>query len=133
MEPNILRAIELIFNLLCVCRRLCSPSPRAMRKAMQQRGLVYGRLEDLPRLSFWVNLCQSACLLDEGTPPRPTSWAADWLALSWSEQIHYLVDIWQFASPDQELCHLRQPMPEHMLAGLQLGPKEKKYLLRCKC
>lgn len=93
--------IELIFNLLCICRRPGFPSLISINRALLSRGLWSGSLAEPFRLSFWLRLCQSASLLDEAAIPYPTLLAADWLAWRPDEQFRHLVNAWVQA-PDSE-------------------------------
>jgi len=86
--------VEVIFNLLCVCRRQTAISLREVRQAVQQRGLAFGDERRLPSLPFWLRLCQAASLLDEQPLPSPTLFAEDWLGYSWGQQIATLLDAW---------------------------------------
>ena len=117
--------IEIIFNLLCIMRREHPQSSEALRSAMQRRGLIYGSLEDAPRLSFWVHLCQAASLLDEMAPPYPTLLAGDWLSFSLADQLMHLLRSWMKAPLAEDLRRLRERLPGRLLAGAPLGVKEQ--------
>ena len=117
--------IEIIFNLLCVMRRKHPQSAGTLRSATQRRGLIYGSLEDAPRLSFWVHLCQAASLLDEMAPPYPTLLAGDWLSFSLADQLMHLLRSWMKAPLAEDLRRLRERLPGRLLAGAPLGVKEQ--------
>ena len=127
LEPYLI--IELIFNLLCVCRHLAKPSSQALRRAMYQRGLYFGTFDDLPRFSFWVRLCRNAALLDEAFPPRPTLYVSDWLALSIPNQFSDLLEAWQEAPTRPDLRGIRQQLPRLILEGSELSPTYRKELV----
>lgn len=114
--------IEIIFNLLCVCRRLDGDSPRSRRRAMLRRGLYYGAYDDAANLGFWVRLCQAAALLDEGNPPRPTLYCSDWLALSQHEQYITLLEAWQQMPVNPDKQRSRKRLLHHLFNALDINP-----------
>jgi hypothetical protein len=120
--------IELLFNLLCVCRRALTGQPRALYQALHLRGLYFGRFEDLPRLSFWVRLCQEASLLDEGSPPQPTLLVADWLAMPYMEQIAHLFEAWQQVPASAKIRQVRRHLTARLSDDAPLGPIERREL-----
>ncbi len=120
--------IELIFNLLCVCRRIASPSSQALRRAMYRRGLYFGAFDRWPRFAFWVRLCQNAVLLSEGAPPRPTLFVPDWLAMPITEQILHLLQAWIHAPKTPGLRSIRQRLPQRLLTGEPLTPAYQKEI-----
>lgn len=135
IEPIL--AIELIFNLLCVCRQIPSASSQALRRAMYRRGLYCGTFDDLPRFSFWIRLCRSATLLeeytsgslDETSPPRPTLFVPDWLSLPLEEKILHLVEVWMDAPLNPGLRGIRHRLPKLLAAGRDLSPSYQKETL----
>ena len=122
---NDLLPIEIIFNLLCIMRREHPQSAETLCSAMQRRGLIYGSLEDVPRLSFWVHLCQAASLLDEMALPYPTLLAGDWLSFSLADQLMHLLHSWADAPRAEDLRRLRERLAGRLLAGAPLGVKEQ--------
>lgn len=121
--------IEVIFNLLCVCRRIQATSTQSIRRAMYRRGLYYGTYDMLPRFSFWIKLCQSAALLDEQLPPRPTLFVPDWLALSLPDQFDHLLDTWYTASSIPRIQRVRRELPQLLLDQEELSQTHRKELI----
>lgn len=121
--------VELIFNLLCVYRKNFPESSQILRRAMYKRGLFFGSFEELPRLSFWIRLCQSASLLDKGKPPRPTMFAEDWLDLPLSEQLTILVEAWLEAPEQDRNRRIRHRFIEQLLAGEEIRPSYRSRLI----
>jgi len=119
-------ACEMLFSLLCVCRRHPAAPLRRLRQALRQRGLYYASLEELPRLDFWVKLAQAAGVLDEAR--QPTLLAPDWLAMPPVEQLHSLFEAWLNAAESAATRRARQRLPERLLngpaSGQALGQKE---------
>lgn len=114
--------IEVIFNLLCVCRRIGKISIPTIRRSMYTRGLFYGTYDTLPDFRFWIRLCQSANLLDNVGVFRPTIFVPDWLALSNKDQLASLVDAWQFMPSDPYQQNVRKQLLETLLLSSELGP-----------
>jgi hypothetical protein len=113
--------IEVIFNLLCVCRRGFAGSPQSLRSAIYRRGLLLGAYRNLPRLPFWIGLCRSASLLDESWPPYPTLVAADWFAYPLENQIWTLVRAWVSTPRRKGQRQLRERLLDRLLAGAELS------------
>ncbi len=95
---------------------------------MYQRGLSLGAYQDLPRLSFWIQLCRSASLLDEARPPYPTLFAADWFAYPLENQIWTLVHAWLSAPGSKRRRLLRQRLLDKLLADEELSPTYRREL-----
>jgi hypothetical protein len=114
MELTNFLPIEIIFNLLCVCRYLDGDSPRTIRQGMLRRGLYYGTYEEIKNLGFWIRLCQAAALLDEGHPPRPTLYAPDWLALPQDEQFAVLLTAWHQMPVNPEKQRVRKRLLKYL-------------------
>lgn len=112
--------IEVIFNLLCVCRSLRSTSTQAIRRGMYRRGLYYGSYDSIANFGFWVGLCQAAFLLDEGLPPRPTLYAPDWLSMPWVEQFATLVEAWKNMPANPRIQLARAQLITLLLSGEEL-------------
>jgi hypothetical protein len=124
--------IELLFNLLAVCRGGTKQTAAQLRTALRARGLQYGHLADLPRLSFWIRLARDLDLLEPGHPPRATWLAANWFGLPPFAQLRALVEAWQVApaSPKHRssrrklLACLRDGIPFPASLAIQLtGPR----------
>lgn len=91
---------------------------------MQRRGLAYGRLEDLPRLSFWIDLCRAAAFLDEAEPPRPTLLVVDWLGWPLDEQLEHLLQAWVQSPTTPVVRALRRQVLEKLAQGDELSADE---------
>lgn len=128
MMVNPFLPVELVFNLLCVCRRAQVDSPRSIRNEIKRRGLYFGNLEGLPPISFWIRLCQSAWLLDEETPPYPTLATVEWLMLPLHEQIHALLKGWLRAPLSSRLKRARQQLLDHLASQAALGTIHRREL-----
>ena len=120
--------IEVIFNLLCVCRRIQATTTQSVRRAMYRRGLYSGTFEMLPDFGFWIALCQAAALLDEGQPPRPTLLVPDWLALTWQEQYHSLIEAWQRMPANPGVRFIRSQLLPMLLEDAELSVSYQREL-----
>ncbi len=113
-------SVEVIFNLLCVCRRGFNGTPRSVRAAILRRGLCSGSYSDLPRLPFWFNICRAASLLDESWPPYPTQFATDWFSYRLEKQIWTLVLAWLTVPRRRRQRALRERLLDKLLSRAQL-------------
>lgn len=118
--PNYL-PVEVIFNLLCVCRYIQASSTQSIRRIMYRRGLFYGTYDMIPDFGFWISLCQSAALLDEAQPPRPTLLVPDWLALPWHEQFTSLIEAWQRMPANANIRIIRSQLIPLLLGEVELS------------
>jgi len=114
--------IEVVFNLLCVCRTGSYNSLTGVRAALRRRGLYFGNYASLPRLPFWIRICQGASLLDQSWPPYPTLLAADWFAFPVEKKIWTLLQAWLSAPSRKRQRALRARLLDKLLAGDELGP-----------
>ena len=124
IQPSDYLPIEVIFNLLCVLRRGEAQDAPSLRNAMQRRGLVYGSLDELPRLSFWIRLCQAGGLLDEMETPVPTLLAQDWFGWRLGAQLECLVQAWVLAPQTNKFQQIRWQMLNRLLYQEALGATE---------
>ncbi len=129
IRPENQLPIEVIFNLLCVCRRGFQGSMRSLRAAVLRRGLLFGNYRDLPHLTFWIQVCRSASLLDEAWPPYPTLFAGDWFAYPLENQIWSLVRAWVSAPQRQRQRILRERLIDKLLAGAVLSQTYRRELV----
>jgi hypothetical protein len=117
--------IEVIFNLLCVCRRGQAGSAQVLRRAMQRRGLFYGQFDDLPSLSFWLRLAQSVGLLDEQGMLRcglPTLLADEWFSWTLGEQLASLLNAWLAMPNSERQREARYKLLEALRTNTELTP-----------
>jgi hypothetical protein len=126
--------IEYIFHLLCIYRRGEAVSPQAVRAAISRRGLRSlealsdRRSRSIPRLSFWVRLCQSSDLLDENPIPYPTLLAGEWLGWPFLQQLEHLVKGWM-AMPENELTRKeRSGLLSALMNGVDLNAHQRRAL-----
>ena len=126
--PSDLLPVEVIFNLLCVCRRDVLNSVRNLRRALYRRGLVFGNYHELPGMPFWIQVCRRASLLDDSWPPNPTLFASDWFSFPLENQIRKLVQAWIDAPDSKRHCRLRERLLGKLLAGEALSPTYNREL-----
>lgn len=81
--------IQSVFVLLSTFRKLRNPAAWALRATLHRRGWRPGR-----QLRFWIHLCRTSRLLDDGSLPRPTLLVTEWLARPYSEQLADLLQAW---------------------------------------
>jgi hypothetical protein len=128
IHPSDYLPVEVIFNLLSVCRSQQVTTMRELRLALQRRGLVFGNYRDIPPLPFWLRICQTASLLDEQDPPFPTMFAEDWLSYPLWEQLTVLLEAWYQAPQTPDLQRLRMRLPRWLLEGIAFGRKGQREL-----
>lgn len=116
---------EIIYNLLCICRKKPAVPSRSLRSELTKRGLIFGSLQRTPRLSFWIRLCQAASLLDDGAPAFPTIFAQDWLAMPLTDQIRHLVNAWVNTPARMESVQMRRRLLSRLLENQPPGEREK--------
>lgn len=102
-----LAVMELLFNLLSLCRQGGPGSPPPTGALLQQRRMHYWQKRRLPRLNFWLGLLFQAGLLDEGG--RPTPLVPDWLSSPVSQRFRDLAYAWAKTPSAQwrQRSHLR--------------------------
>jgi len=126
MQPTDYQPIEIIFNLLSVCRQGQAVSMVALRRALQRRRLYSGDYKYQSYLSFWINLCQAAALLDEQFPPVPTLLVTEWLALHPGEQFRSLVEAWIWQPFQSRTQQLRYEIIERLILHEELNPTHQR-------
>ncbi|HPH98136.1 MAG TPA: WYL domain-containing protein [Anaerolineaceae bacterium] len=100
-----LAVMELLFNLLSLCRRGEPGSPPPTAANLQQRRMHYWQKKRLPRLNFWLGLLRHAGLLDEAG--RPTPLVPDWLSAPLSQRFRDLAYAWAKTPSTQRRQHSR--------------------------
>lgn len=122
--------VEIIFNLLCLYRKRMASTSAARRQALQKRGLrALPEIDpepprSLPRMSFWVRLCQAASLLDDGSDPYPTMLAEEWLGWAFCDQLAWLAAAWQKAPARHSKQNLRADMLQRLVHQIPLSPAQ---------
>lgn len=125
--------IEYIFNLASIYRNGFPRSAKALRAAIRRRGFRSCNLgaadgcPPVPRISFWIRLCQSASLLDEGSQPYPTLLFEEWLAWPLDKQIDHLVNAWAAMPNSKKTRQVRENLLSCLRRNIDLtaGQKQK--------
>ena len=130
--------IEMIFHLLCICRRQANQSPQTTRAAMRKRGLrslgdpaenpARETLPSLTRIDFLVRLCQAASLLDDSSRPYPTLLVDEWLGWPYHEQIDHLLKAWIQAPAYEKTRRLRADLLQQLQQGLPTHSTQRREL-----
>lgn len=129
--------IEYIFNLLCVYRRIYreveNANTQTVRAAMKRRGLrcinSISRHRPIPRVSFWLRLCQAASLLDEDQPPYPTLLVEEWLSWPFLRQISHLLEAWVQTPGSEKYRTMRKELLKRIFKGVSLGVSHRQELV----
>jgi uncharacterized protein YqcC (DUF446 family) len=106
-------AIEIVFNLLSLCRRSKTITHNTLIRLIKKRKLqsVNEKLQALasriPRLSFWIRLNQAASLISGGPSLFPTLVAEDWLTWNYAGQMRHLVEAWVNVPRNKNYQHIR--------------------------
>ncbi|HNT25590.1 MAG TPA: WYL domain-containing protein [Anaerolineales bacterium] len=134
MQIANLLPIEVIFNLLSVCRRTGSCSLAGLRLALQQRKLhsLVGPpaiRQPWSRLAFWLRLCKAAGLVEYTAGPSPTMLVEEWMAWSFQDQLACLIDAWQKAPEHPTSQSTRTNLLLHLQENIQLGISHRRELV----
>lgn len=127
--------VEYVFNLASICRSGFGADAKALRITLRQRGLrslasaSAKESRRIPRISFWIGLCQSASLLDKTLSPDPTILMEDWLEWPYLEQMKHLLNAWVRASPNRKIYQTRQDLLRHLKNGAELNKSHTRQLL----
>ena len=127
--------VEYVFNLASICRSGFGADAKALRIALQQRGLrslasaSAKESRRIPRISFWIGLCQSASLLDQSLSLYPTLLMEDWLEWPYLEQMKHLLNAWVRVSPNQKIYQTRQGLLRQLKNGAELNKSHARQLL----
>lgn len=116
-------AVEYIFNLASAARHGCG-EPLALRKELRRRGLRSGTFE-IPRLTFWLRLCEKAALLERTPLPFPTDLLEGWLGWPLLEQIKYLVEAWRKIPSTTKSRQIRKHILQKLKEGHPLNQAER--------
>jgi hypothetical protein len=125
--------IEIIFNILSAQRRRWGDPSPTIRAAIQKRRLHSLAFEPektqrpLPRLPFWIRLCQSASLLDEDA--YPTLLADEWLGWPFYKQMTCLVEAWRQVPSNKRFLKVRTDLLMHLVNNLELGVAHRQELI----
>lgn len=127
--------VEIVFNLLCLYRTGTVSHPQSIRAALKRRGLrsITGGPGDaqrpVPRVSFWIRLCQAASLLDEGIEPYPTLFADQWVSWSFYDMIACLVEAWIKVPKTRKFQQIRARLLQHLQQSKTLGVAQRQQLV----
>ncbi|MHC1733411.1 MAG: helix-turn-helix transcriptional regulator [Bacteroidales bacterium] len=127
--------IEYIFNLAALCRKGWGEDPHGLRLSLQRRRLR--SLENMPekdpwpipRVSFWIRLCQAAFLLDESATCYPTLLMEEWLAWPFFEQIAHLLAAWKRVPTNEKFRRIRAELIEHLQPHLEIKKSLRNELI----
>ena len=127
--------IEHIFNLLSVFRRGETTNAETVRVALKRRGLqslTEGQgegIRKIPRLSFWLRLCQAASLLDEAPAPYPTLLVEEWLSWPFLRQFSHLLEAWLQVPDRDKYRRTRRELLKRLVERVELGASHRQDLV----
>ncbi len=133
--------IEYIFNILRVFRRGETTNAGTVRVALKRRGLqcrdevhslAEGQgegIQKLPRLSFWLRLCQAGSLLDEDPAPYPTLLVEEWLSWPFLRQVSHLLEAWLQVPDSDKYRRTRSKLLKLLVERAELDTSHRQDLI----
>lgn len=129
-----LRPVEVIFNLLSICRKQAGEDLHSISRKFQSRKLLtggdpQGKSANLPRITFWIRLCRAASLLSDDPTPYPTLLVEEWLGWPALRKIKHLLKAWVEAPSGQAYRNIRKELLRRLLQAEELSNFHRKELL----
>jgi hypothetical protein len=127
-------AVEYIFNLLCACRMSSNYDCRSLLHSIHKRGLSdFCKLKintgyKVPKISFWIHLCQQTSLLNDGEMLYPTMFAESWFSWPLYDQMNYLFKEWIEMAKDRKTKYNRKNLLQFIATKKKLNTTQKNEL-----